>query len=389
MAARLRELFWPIMFLAALLLLAWWNVYVQEQYRVFDNPEDHSSYAPDTGGTLALYRLLEAEGFEVRRWSRGTDQLSQRESVLIIVNGHQYLPRTIAEGAAPLAAWIRAGGTLVVFGVEGPAESFVAHVKAQKKWVSGRRPKKSGPLDYTYTASAMPAPHTRGLSSFQGEGGFRLKGGGPWRPFARDARGVVAEARQLGKGWVVLFADVNMATNRGLAKADNAPLLIQTAGLHARRGSAVVFEEAGWGHHGEEAPLDRFGSGGRLLVWQFLAALTLALVGTGKRFGLVRPRRPKQPSAGEYAAAIGGLYRKAGASALALEVIYQDVLRRLSNKLKAPPDLPERELIRRAPPELHEALEQCRAAGNEGLDERQLLVLVRNLDKAAKQANLR
>jgi hypothetical protein len=107
-----------------------------------------------------------------------------------------------------------------------------------------------------------------------------------------------------------------------------------------------------------------------------MVLVVLAMYSVGRRFGLPRPARPHTPSLGEYVDALANLYAQAQAVQPAMQIIVEDVRRRLCRRLGLPAGTTLLQLMEALPPdsdlrrvlrEIHHALQQPTLSEGEAL----------------------
>ncbi len=167
---------------------------------------------------------------------------------------------------------------------------------------------------------------------------------GDAEPLAMIGDDVLIAELALGRGRIIIIPDAAFLSNDSLVRSDNAAVLIGFCAGWG--GGGVLFDEF---HHG-------FGRkrGLAALSWQFAgtpwgwAVLTVAAAGAiyvfgfRRRFGRpIEPRQPDRASPLDLVDARAGLFRAAGSSALAVNVICMNLTHELGRALGRPVDLAE------------------------------------------------
>jgi len=298
--------------LAALLILA-------QNGTKQDSPE-HSSLSDGPNGTSALSLYAGALGHQVDTLTIGFE-LPQPPATLFVFNPIAFTP----DETSRLAAWVRAGGTLVYAddGLDTRLALAFGLRKSTPIPVQGRpvTPVLAGVStvgDDSYSEPFRPAPNQAVLIEYANVGAL-----------------VIEEA--LGQGRLVAVAAPRLLCNGWLEKYDNGRLAADLIGMTP---GTVAFDEF---HHGlgtggsrdwTQQPLGEGLFGAALLVF-------LGLVVRGRAFGpRLAPGGRRGRSAAEYAAAVGHLLRQAGGSALALQVVSDATRRALAARLGLRSDVP-------------------------------------------------
>lgn len=240
-----------------------------------------SSYNADPMGTKAFYTLLgDRLGYNVRRHTQPFDNLPPDARVLVVVEPSSTgSTEDIQEELPALADWIRNGGTLV-YASERALKGHGLHV-------------------------GLPG-----------------------------AKGSPAISR-LGKGRIYAFGSGDPVTNRGLRDSRSAVAIVDIISGHASKRDVILFDEYHHGHRGSRPLLELVSRPVKMSLVVFLVAGLLAAYSKGRRFGAVRsaPETDQRRPAGEYVAAVGRLYSRAGATDLAADIICDSLLRKLRIKL--------------------------------------------------------
>jgi len=164
----------------------------------------------------------------------------------------------------------------------------------------------------------------------------------------RPGSGLVLSFRR-GEGKVILIADPDLLSNRGIGQADNGRLLANIAWAHDRAGR-IFFDEYHHGYVEEEGLMSYLGRTAFPLValQGFLIAL-LFISSKGIRLGRPIPLTPEERrSSLEYVGSMAGIYQAAKAGGLALEALHQRLRAELAKALQVPPSTDKAALARRA-----------------------------------------
>ncbi|MBW1721189.1 MAG: DUF4350 domain-containing protein [Deltaproteobacteria bacterium] len=334
-----------------------------------------TSYFPGPGGYKALYLWLKGLGLPVKRWEQPPDRLAGEVSVLLIVE-----PELVPEGREleALTGWVRKGGTLIL--AVGRPKGFLSCFGFELAPPTGTN---GGGVTKGLPAF-QPGPYTLKVSSIQGGGHLDLV---TKRPEAvlhcRDRWGGLLAAVREGKGQVIALADPTLFSNILLGKADHARLALNLALAHLGQG-ALCMDEYYHGYGRAASVWEHlFTSSAAVPLLQAVIFLLVLWAATGRRFGPARSEiKEEARSSMEYVKAVARLLQKAGAGALALELLARraeeeaerlllnqdEVLLKRIRKAREGGGLKgisDRELTRRAG-ELHDALMEARRRGASG-----------------------
>jgi hypothetical protein len=317
-----------------------------------------SSHVSGESGALALYRWLDTMGYDVAR-VQYAEFAPDPEAELLLVLGPtvRYTP----DEAEAVAAWVAAGGTLLVaenragaFGMSAELlELFGLRVVA---WPEGELP----PVELPVLQPAFAAPPTTVIAARPG--GRLQSDRADLAVLAGSEAEPVIVGLQHGAGYLFASSTTEPFTNVGLGEADNAALMLNIL-RRVQPGGRVAFDEY---HHGfiSEPSLRR------LLLetpWGWAILYTAAVGGaylllTGRRFGRPVPLRAEtgRRSSAEYLESLAGLLRRAGRADYLRQHYRASFKRRLARVHGLNPELDDAAYIEELA-ELHPA--QARATG--------------------------
>jgi hypothetical protein len=346
-----------------------------------------SSYSADSGGALAAYLLLRDLHYNVHRWEESPTSLDRLgQGAVLIVAGPTETPTNREREA--LRAFVRRGGRLLFCGgsvAEFFPEALVSPRKEDGSW-----------KEYDAT---FPSYFSRGARTIviRPEASL-VKAGAPGIDLYGDSAGSVVAAWPIGTGEVLWWAGATPLTNAGIGRGSNLQLFlnaVDTRPLNAMQTPAAIY----W---------DEYFHGQRTSLWSYVAQtpvawalaqaallMLAALFTFSRRWGpIVRPAAVSRLSPLEFVDTLGGLYQRAGATAVAVAVTYRHLRMRLTQQLGIPASAPDEELARAAgvrlgwkPEPLREALAQASAAA--GPQPRQALALIRTMESYAAQLGMR
>ncbi|MCS6882618.1 MAG: DUF4350 domain-containing protein [Oscillochloridaceae bacterium] len=269
-----------------------------------------SSHASGPQGALALYRWIDALGYDVRRLQyRERFAPDPAAAVLIVLGpGERY---TLDEATA-VAEWVEDGGILVLADnrpgqLAGAAALFRAFDLELFAPPQDQLPEPAPVLQPVFNdppAQAVVAEATTALRTTRADA----------VPLVGAGAAPLVLGLPYGAGYVFASATLHPFTNRGLNEGDNAAMVLNML-RRAPPGGRVVFDEY---HHGFiSQPSLRSLLLGTPWGWAILyIALMLAayLALTGRRFGRPAPLREEtaRRSSAEYLESMAGLLRRAG-----------------------------------------------------------------------------
>jgi hypothetical protein len=316
-----------------------------------------SMYNAQSGGVKALNLLLEQQGYRVADLRSPWSALVSSHGLLIVVEPFAGgKDRAVSkEELEALSRWVNDGGHLLYL-VTAPARPLdpsdpltgdlaVIGVKDSKSTILPPS-LPAAPLMENIRLLRLGSP-VRLDMSFDAE----------YVSLLSDAEGDLIVEKTVGKGNVVVVASTALATNAGIADADNALLLTNMA-MRAvgDSGKTILFDEY---HHGLGLTTANSAKTRSLMAltplgWKLaalhLALLMVILIYNGNRlFG--RPRRGEVPphrSSVDYIGGMARLYRRAGATEIAVGTLHQAFVRDLTSAMLLTPDAPIPEIVERA-----------------------------------------
>ena len=384
--------------LAALLIglagLIWYSL------RMLASMEDRTatpaplSYSRHSMGARGLAKLLQRNGYQVRSLKRTFRHLPHDADMLIIFPSYSPFvmmnlrDRWTEEDIRFLLRWVEAGGVLVVLGNDMRLEEpLLPHFDPPA-------PPFHHPASAHFKARPLLTPRwMEGIATLEmGERGTRLKAhDARWVPLMADAKGVAVALHYRGKGLILECADSDWLTNAHLRRGDNGVFILAFTRWRLPHGGTIYFDDAGQGDLEYSAHRQGFWDYAPValkVAFAHLMVLTvLVMYSVGRRFGLPRPSRPRTPSLGEYVDALSGLYASARAVQPALEIVLEDVRRRLCRRLGLPAGTTLLQLLEALPPdsELRRTLTAMHQAQQQPtLSESEALHLLQSLENALR-----
>jgi hypothetical protein len=329
-----------------------------------------SSYSHDAGGALAAYLLLGDLHYNAHRWQQPPAELAAHGAgVLLILAGPTETP-TDREREA-LHAFVRRGGRILFCGAR-VAEFF-------KEAAVVREFETSDVLEYP---AALPSRYSRGAPTVTIQPEALWERLGPKQvSLYGDAEKAAVVAWRMGEGEVVWWAGATPLTNAGMRRGSNLRVFLNAMGT----ASTIYWDEY---FHGQRPSLWAYAQNTPApLALAQLALLLLAVLFTfSRRWGpVIRPAAISRLSPLEFVETLGGLYQRARATPVAVEIVCHRLRDRLTRQLALPAATPDEELAKAAetrlgwpPGELRTAL--ARASAPPAMRSRQALELIRQLE---------
>lgn len=314
-----------------------------------DTPESSgSSYSSGARGELALYRWLQASGFDVRRVT-STDGFPPDADIMFMINPNDRFP----EGqASSVRRWVEQGRTLVlaISGISGDPSTQLGgqHPMLRELGVDlGFSPGFSSTVPLAQPIFSRP-----GLSTIDIPGTFTLElpiTGTTVLASSKDEDGdrvALAAVMRLGSGQVFVLSSDYPLSNQGLGIADNWAFVYNMA--QAAGGKRVAFDEA---HHSVS-------EGGDLLAllantpwgWALIyGALLIAayFFWSARRLGppLPVPMPDRRRPTSDYVTSVARLFRRARKPGYAAERYLQFFKRTLSHHAALDPFLTDSRFV--------------------------------------------
>ncbi|MEQ8768825.1 MAG: DUF4350 domain-containing protein [Planctomycetota bacterium] len=310
-----------------------------------------SSYLGHRGGARALAETLQEMNIPVEAWRRRMSALDLERTgdVLFVLAPSSDLGPDEIE-VVGLTQWVRAGNTVVWL-----LSSDRRLSRGTRALLSDLSVRRTAKVEHAETELPVTVPirYVDGVHSLRlpGRQSLSLDAGGlAWIGSAPES--VAIAGFEMGKGLIVLGAEVDLATNAGLTQGDNLALLLNVIQLRLGPESRVWFDEY---HHGFRDS-DRLDTWHDSPPWLWLAAHLVILFGlyvvTRRRIG---PRRgapdASRRAPAELAESLAELYRRARQRRAALERTRDRVYGRLHQRLGADPRRGDAEVAQRLAPE--------------------------------------
>ncbi|HTW65980.1 MAG TPA: DUF4350 domain-containing protein [Bryobacteraceae bacterium] len=326
-----RKLMWGAAALAVLLLA---SIAVFAPSATGQGTAVPSSYDSTSGGALAAYLLLTDLHYPVRRWEEAPTALrSPGAGSLLILADPTDPPST--EDRAALQRYVQSGGHVLFSGAtigiffQGARSVFP---NLNPEWKAFRANFPSSVSRAADKIVMRPVAFWGGLTESQ----IPLYG-------ERDLPVVVSW--KMGRGEILWWAGATPLTNAGISQAGNLRLFLNSMDAAGRDPSSVIY----W---------DEYFHGARGSLWGYVqktplpwacVQLTIFVVAVlftfSRRSGpIFTPAPASRLSPLEFVDTMGGLYQRAGAAAIPIEVSYRRLRRGLARRLGFAPTVDDSEL---------------------------------------------
>jgi hypothetical protein len=329
---------WMLAVLVVLFVIA--TAFITKREAQNQQRDQPTTYSAGSGGTKALFELLQRQGFQVERQEQLYTKLPPTGGLVIMFEPWQ---RDLAEGEqAALWKWVEEGGSyLLVVSKKGEGQGVTL-----ENVTINTEPNSSGEVNVNPSAN----PLLQDVSHVWAEGDIRLENRDKkkQKSLISDSKGDFAITYPRGKGSVTVVTDGLASSNATLEKADNAVFFVNLAQAHSKASrSTILFDEyhQGFGYEGETgtslwavmgAPL-------RTATWYLLAVCLILIYSLNRRFGApLRTPAPNMLPSTEYIRSMAGFYRRAQAAGIPFEVVFHSFVRDLAVRVDVDPaDSPE------------------------------------------------
>lgn len=346
-----------------------------------DDSQIPSAYSVNSGGTRAAFLLLRESGYNVRIWEQPPAEIeSKPRSTLLVIAEPTEVPSHADRDA--LKAFVTNGGRVLFCGILAKLYFADAATPAMTRDTlpgTGWKP----------FHALIPAVFSRAAETVA----FRAQA--VWKKHTPDMvwlygdnDSAVAVDWSIGKGRVYWWAGATPLTNSGITREGNLNLFLNTVTAGSDRPSSILWDEY---FHGQRPGLGTWVARTPLkwAGWQLGAIALAALFTFSRRSGpVVSPAPVSRLSPLEFTDTMGGLYRRAGAAAIPVEVSYRHLRVLLTRRLGLSQNVSEDALAHAAGQRLGLPVEllaaDLRTAGtwcfDSGISERQALDLVKRLE---------
>lgn len=296
-----------------------------------------STYSSKPAGARAAFLLLQELHLPVRQWEESPARLPERSARAVLIIAEPTQGPSPGESAS-LLKFIRGGGRVLFCG--SSLKSFLASAPVTKSASGG----------WIQISSALPAPFTRGARTITMEPKSAWTKLGP-RQLAlyTDKRGPEVVVWQMGRGELLWWSAATPLTNAGITQTNNLNLFLNAVSAPRGEAPASIY----W---------DEYFHGERLSLWSYVAITPVkwalvqialivgfALFAYSRRWGPIAVPHPvSRLSPLEFVDTLGGLYRRAGATSVAIVVGYRHLRLSLTRRLSLASDIPDAALAQAA-----------------------------------------
>ncbi len=295
-----------------------------------------TSYSDLPSGAKAAYLYLSEEGYHVERWDHSPAELPAEAHNTILVLASP-LGRPTEDEKNALLLYLRRGGKVLATGFY--ASAFLPRTNLLLEYLPDAVWKEYSPI--------VVSPLTRG-------GSIKMSPVSYWAAtepdqiihYAHEGKGIVVSYKT-GEGEVIWWGGETPLTNAGIQQSGNLGLLLNSLGNS--KDVRILWDEYYHSSHVETinymaTPAIRYG-----LFLQCGLVFLVFLFAYSRRNAPIRPlNQPSRLSPLEFVHTLGGLYRRANATDIALEVPYNRFRSLLTRRLGLRPDTPSADLARAA-----------------------------------------
>jgi len=323
-----RLLLWAsVIFLAMIIALA-----------VFSSKEERDSGVPSTystqpSGAKAAYLVLGDLGYQAERWQQSPTDLPEdpRRTVLVLAAPQEWPSR---EERLSLETYLNRGGKILFTGSR--ARAFLPRAETEREPVPE-------PIPKLYQAQAISSLTRGGSIRMSPTAYWDRQGPGVLVHYSDNERPIVVSYK-IGKGEVVWWGASTPLSNSAINQAGNLELLLNSLGEPGQ--TRILWDEY---FHGSRNSMGAYVATPPVL-WGLaqggLVALAMILTYSRRNGPIYPPSEPARLSPLEFVETLGGLYRKAHAIRVAIEVPYARFRMMASRQLGLKNDTPTPDLAR-------------------------------------------
>jgi Domain of unknown function (DUF4350) len=292
-----------------------------------------STYSAQSSGAKAAYLLLGELGYQVERWEQPPAELPADPSRTVLVMASPWVAPS-QEETLSLETYLNRGGKILITGSR--ASAYLPHTETEAEPVPE-------PIAKLYKPQAV-SPLTRGGAIRMSPTAYwQRQGPGVLVHYSDEDRPIVVSYK-VGKGQVIWWGASTPLSNAGINRDGNLELLLNSLGepgsvrvlwdeyFHSSRtsiGSYMATPAVLWG-----------------LAQSGLIALAMVLTYSRRNSPIYPAGEPSRLSPLEFVETLGGLYRRAHALRVALEVPYARFRMRAARQLGMKTDVPTADLAR-------------------------------------------
>jgi hypothetical protein len=340
-----------------------------------------STYSSGSSGAKAAFLLLRETGYRTERWEQPfTDLKPGACRTLIIAEPAQIANNREREA---LHKFVREGNRLIAI---GPVAAMMLPSSSAIPWMPEKELWQRYPA-LVPSAITRQAPEITMASNFSWASSASVS-----KLYGKNGKAVVV-TYPYGKGSVTWWAAATPLTNAGITNPGNLDFFL--ACLGEKKKIQIYWDEYLHGYSRNRAiPFETRLSLYFLAQFAFLSAIVLLTF--ARRSGPVRPSAPESRlSPLEFVETLGGLYERAGASAIAVDICYKHFLYWLTKRLGLAPTASIEELEEGAADrwgfrdsKFTATLKECASARYRNIAEKRALQLIHDLHSLSMKLDL-
>ena len=278
-----------------------------------------TTYSTDSHGAKAAYLLLQEVGYHVDRWEQSLSEFSAGKNTTLILAEPARMPDE--KSVTALHHFIEQGGTVIA---TGPSSAPLLPAMPEIR---------RSPIERTWNVFPAIAPSAITRAAPQ----ITIAPQAYWKSqahavalYGKEDETVVVQY-SYGEGRVLWWASSTPLTNAGLKEPGNLEFFL--ASLGGTKEIHILFDEYLHGYGWTSTLVYEYTLAAGMLIQ--LAVFGLAVAWTfSRRSGPVRPSVSEDRlSPLEFVETLGGLYRYARASSIAVDICYQRFRHRLAKRL--------------------------------------------------------
>lgn len=286
-----------------------------------------SSYSAESGGAKASYLLLQQSGYDVVRWSNAPAELPSPAQGYVLVLAEPFWREDNDQDKAAIEKFLATGGHVLATG-------YATEILPQAEIETLALPN----VGWSVCNPADVSPLTRGGQiAMAPEMHWNMTRNSPIAEYYCDKYPVVVRY-PVGKGEVIWWAAATPLTNAALQERGNMQLFLGSVGPPA--GVHVLWDEY---FHGDRK--DMWAYADDTPTWWIFAQLGLlafaVLFTYFRRSGPIQPHaEPARLSPIEFVETLGGVYHRAKAANIAVQIAFDRFRSRVAHRLGLSPDAP-------------------------------------------------
>ena len=285
-----------------------------------------STYSSASAGARAAYLLLRDLRYPVRRWEEPPDHLADagHSSVLILA---EPTDKPSKHEKQALLRFVQSGGRILFCG--DAIQSFFSSAMISES-VRG--------ADWEKFSAGLPSYFSQGAENIiMQPKAFWKRPAVTQLPLYGNPDAAAIITWRMGAGELVWWAGATPLTNAGIRQADNLRLFLNAVSPRSPNQPANIYWDEYF--HGQRGSLWSYVAGtpvawGLLQLGFILAAVLFTF---SRRWGpIAAPTARSRLSPLEFVDTLGGLYERAGATSVAVDVAYRHLRLKLTQKLALP-----------------------------------------------------